>query len=71
MIQEDPPGLQAHAEAVDARLLECVLVEETQELQHGEERVKLHPLQVRGHEPVEEVTALGQKPVSMWSTLVR
>ncbi len=62
MIQENPPGLQTHTEAVYARLFEGVLVEQPQELQHGEERVELHALQVRGHKPVEEITALGQEP---------
>lgn len=58
VVQEHPPGVQAHAEAVDARLLEGVLVEQPKELQHGEQRVELHTLQVRGHKPVKEVTAL-------------
>ena len=43
-------------------LFEGVLVEEREELQNGEVGVKLHPLEVRVHKPVEEVTALGQKP---------
>ena len=62
VIEEDPPGVQTHAEAVYPWLLEGVLVEETQELQDWEERVELHTLQVRRHEPVEEVAALCQKP---------
>lgn len=63
MIEEHPPCLQTHTEAVNARLLEGVLVEESQELEDGEERVELNTLEVGGDKPVEEVTALGQKSV--------
>lgn len=61
MIQEDAPRVQTHTEAVNARLLERILVEQIQELQHRKERVKLHPLQVRRHKPVEEVGAFGEE----------
>lgn len=61
VIQEHSPCVQAHTEAVDAWLLERILVEEVQELQHRKQGIKLHPLQVRRHKPVEEVGTLGQE----------
>ena len=64
MIQEHPPGVQTHTEAVHTGLLEGILVEQVQELQHREQWVKLHPLQVRGDKPVEEVRALSKEPNS-------
>ena len=43
-------------------LFEGVLGEESEELEDWEVRVELHPLQMRGDKPVEEITALGKKP---------
>ena len=42
-------------------LFEGVLGEESEELEDWEVRVELHPLQVRGDKPVEEITALCKK----------
>ncbi len=71
MVQEYAPRVQTHTEAVYTRLLECVLVKQVQELQHGEQRVKLHPLQVGGHKPVEEVGTFSQKPKCAYMTQER
>ena len=61
MIEKHGPDVQTHTEAVYPRLLEGVLVEQTQELEDGEVRVELDSLEVRGHKPEEEVTAFGQE----------
>ena len=61
MVQEDSPGVQTHTKAVNAWLLEGILVEQIQELQHGKERIKFNSLQVRGYKPIEEVRAFSEK----------
>ena len=43
-------------------LFEGVLGEQSEELEDWKVRVELHPLQMRGDKPVEEITALGKKP---------
>ena len=63
MIQEQAPSVQACAEAVDVRLLESVLGKESEKLKDRKERIELHPLQVGGDKPVEEITTLGQIPM--------
>ena len=42
-------------------LFEGVLGEESEELEDWEVRVELHPLQMRGDKPVEEITAFCKK----------
>ena len=49
-------------EGVGCDLFEGIFVEESEELQNGEVRVELYPLQVGVHKPVEEITALPQEP---------
>ena len=58
MIQKHPPGIQTDTEAIDARLLEGVLVEEAEKLEDGKERIELHSFQVRGNKPVKEIATL-------------
>ena len=65
MIEEHAPRVETDAEAVDARLLECVFAEEPEELENGEIGVVFNTLEVGGDKPVEEITALGKKPTHM------
>ena len=68
MIEKHGPYVQTHTEAVYLRLLECVLVEQTQELEDREVGVELNSLEVRGYKPEEEVTAFGQESESRKSS---
>ena len=64
MIQEDPPCVQADTETVNARLLESILVEKSEELKNGEKGVKFNSFQVGGDKPVEKIATLSKKPKS-------
>ena len=63
MIQEQPPGLQAVAEAINLRLTNSVLGEQNEELENRKIRVKLNPLEMRRYEPVEKITTFGKIPI--------
>lgn len=63
MIKKHAPRVETDTEAVNSRLLECVLAEEIEELKDREVWVVFDTFEVRGHEPVEKVTTLGQEPV--------
>jgi hypothetical protein len=62
VIEEHAPCVETDAEAIDARLLERVLAEEAEKLEHGKVGVVLNALEVGGDKPVEKVTAFGKKP---------
>ena len=55
------PGDEASCLFYPIDLFEGVLGEESEELEDWKVRVELHPLQMRGNKPVEEITALCKK----------
>ena len=61
MIEEHAPRVEADTEAIDPWLLEGVLAEQTEKLEHWKIWVVLDSLEVRRDKPVEEITAFGQK----------
>ena len=59
MIEKHAPRVETDTEAVHPGLLECVLTEQTEELEHRKIGIVLDSLEVGGDKPVEEITALG------------
>ena len=62
VVEEHTPSVKTNTEAIYFWLFECVLVEESQKFKNRELKVELHPLQMGGDKPVEEVPTFGTVP---------
>ena len=56
VIKERPPRIKTDTEWINLRLPEGISVEQREELQYREARIKLNPLEVTWDKPVEQIT---------------